>query len=61
MEKIDRRMLKMELPSKRQRGRPKKRFMDVVRKDKLIVGMREDNEDRRRYRGQEGMEEDDLL
>lgn len=26
-------MLNMELPGKRKRGRPKRRFMDVVRED----------------------------
>ena len=30
---IGRRMLRMELPGKRKRGRPKRRFMDVVKED----------------------------
>ena len=30
-----RRMLMMELPGKRKRGRPKRRFMDVVKEDRL--------------------------
>ena len=32
---IGRRMLRMELPGKRKRGRPKRRFMDVVKEDRL--------------------------
>ncbi len=32
-----RRMLEMELPGKRRRGRPKRKFMDAVRKDMLGV------------------------
>ena len=35
---IGRRMLRMELPGKKKRGRPKRRFMDVV---KLKEGMAE--------------------
>ena len=34
-EYIGRRMLKMELPSRRQRRRPKKKFMDVREREKL--------------------------
>ena len=34
---VGRRMLRMELPGKRKRGRPKRRFMDVVREDTAVV------------------------
>ena len=34
-----RRMLCLELPGKRRRGRPKTRFMDVVREDMRVVGV----------------------
>ena len=30
----------LELPGKRRRGRPKTRFMDVVREDMRVVGVR---------------------
>ena len=36
---IDKRMLCLELPGKRRRGRPKTRFMDVVREDMRVVGV----------------------
>ena len=32
-------MLSLELPGKRRRGRPKMRFMDVVREDMRVVGV----------------------
>ena len=32
-----RRMLRMELPGKRKRGRPKRRFMDVMKEDMVEV------------------------
>ena len=52
---VCRQMLKMEL-CRRQRGRPKKRFVDVVTEDmKKISVRREDAGNRRR------MEEDDFL
>ena len=38
-EYIDKRMLCSELPAKRRRGRPKARFMDVVREDMRVVGV----------------------
>lgn len=48
---IGRRMLEMELPGRRQRGRPKRRFMDTVREDMQIVGVRvEDAENRERWK-----------
>ncbi|KAF7687614.1 hypothetical protein HF521_014842 [Silurus meridionalis] len=44
---IGRRMLRMEPPGRRKRGRPKRRFMDVVREDIQVVGLKEaDVEDR---------------
>ncbi|KAI5086740.1 hypothetical protein C0J45_2291, partial [Silurus meridionalis] len=47
MNYIGRRMLKMEPPGRRKRGRPKRRFMDVVREDMQVVGVKEaDVEDR---------------
>ena len=38
-EYIDKRMLCLELPGKRRRGRSKTRFMDVVREDMRVVGV----------------------
>ncbi|KAF7658937.1 hypothetical protein LDENG_00005840 [Lucifuga dentata] len=50
-EHIGRRMLRLELPGRRPRGRPKRRFMDVVKEDMKLVGMREEEaEDRVRWR-----------
>ena len=41
------RMLEMELLGRRRRGRPKRRFMDAVREDMQVVGVRlEDTENR---------------
>ena len=48
---IGRRMLEMELPGKRKRGRPKRRFMDVVREDMQVARMsEEDTEARKRWK-----------
>ncbi|XP_051790978.1 uncharacterized protein LOC127529870 [Erpetoichthys calabaricus] len=45
---IGRKMLRIELPGKRKRGRPKRRFMDVVREDMQVMGVTEQNtEDRK--------------
>ena len=42
-------MMRLELPGRRPRGRPKRRFMDVVKKDINLVDVREKGaEDRRR-------------
>ncbi|KAI5085367.1 hypothetical protein C0J45_23151, partial [Silurus meridionalis] len=42
-----RRMLRMEPPGRRKRGKPRRRFMDVVREDMQVVGVKEaDVEDR---------------
>ncbi|KAI5107764.1 hypothetical protein C0J45_1358, partial [Silurus meridionalis] len=38
---IGRRMLRMEPPGRRKRGRPRRRFMDVVREDMQVVGVKE--------------------
>ena len=44
---IGRRMLRMELPGKRKRGKPKRRFMDVVKEGMAEVEVtEEDTEDR---------------
>ncbi|KAK3511407.1 hypothetical protein QTP70_007333 [Hemibagrus guttatus] len=46
-----RRMLDMELPGRRQRGRPKRRYMDGINDDMKLVGASvEDAEDRERWR-----------
>ena len=46
-----RRMLKMELPGKRKRGRSKRRFIDMVREDMQVVGAtEEDAENRKRWK-----------
>ena len=50
-EYISRKMMRLELPGRRPRGRPKRRFMDVVKEDMKLVGVRdEDEEDRVRWR-----------
>ena len=44
-------MMKMELPGKRKRGRPKRRFLDMVKEDMEEVGAKEtDIEDRKMRR-----------
>ena len=35
-------MLRMDLPGNRKRGRPKRRFMDVVREDMAVVVVRQE-------------------
>ena len=48
---IGRRMLRKELPGKRTRRRPKRRFMDVVKEDMADVEVtQEDTEDRNNWR-----------
>ncbi|KAK3554950.1 hypothetical protein QTP86_001869 [Hemibagrus guttatus] len=50
-EYIGRRMLDMELPGRRQKGRPKRRYMDGINEDMKLVGASvEDAEDRDRWR-----------
>ena len=50
-EYVGRKMMEMELPGRRRRGRPKKRFLDVVNEDMGEVGVKEtDVEDRKMWR-----------
>ena len=43
--------LEMELPGRRPRGRPERRFMDAVKEDMQIVGVRvEDTEKRVKWK-----------
>ena len=50
-EYVRRKMMEMELLGKRRRGRPKKRFLDVVKEDMGKVGAKEmDVEDRKMWR-----------
>ena len=47
-EYVGRKMMEMELPRKRRRGRPKRKFLDVVKEDMGEVGaMETDVEDRK--------------
>ena len=50
-EYIGRRMLGMELPGRRPRGQPKRRFMDAMKEDMKLAGVREEiAEDRARWK-----------
>ena len=40
---IGKRMLGMGIPGRRKRGRPKRRYMDVVGEDMRVVGVTEDD------------------
>ena len=46
-EYVRRKMTEMELPGKRKRGRPKRRFLDVVKEDMGEVGVKETNVENR--------------
>ena len=50
-EYVRRKVMKMELPGKRRKGRPKRRFLNVVKEDMGKVGAKEtDVEDRKAWR-----------
>ena len=50
-EYVGKKMMEMELPGKRKRGRPKRRFLDVVKEDMKEIGAKEmDIEDRKMWR-----------
>ena len=50
-EYVGRKMMEMELPGKRRRGKPKRRFLDVVKEDMEEAGAKEtDVEDRKMWR-----------
>ncbi|KAK4290600.1 hypothetical protein Pmani_036511 [Petrolisthes manimaculis] len=52
-EDVGRKMLEMDLPGRRKRGSPKRRFMDVVKEDNImqVVGVtEEDVDDRARWK-----------
>ena len=50
-EYVGRKMMEIELPGKRRRGRPKRRFVDVVKEDMGEVGAKEtDVEDRKAWK-----------
>ena len=46
-EYVGKKMIEMELPGKRKRGRPKRRFLDVVKEDMREVGAKEMNVENR--------------
>ena len=48
-EYVGRRVMKMELPIKRKRGKPKRRFLVVVKEDKGKVGARDKTLKTRRF------------
>lgn len=49
---VGKRMLRLAVPGRRPRGRPKRRFVDVGEEDMRVIGVsEEDAEDRIRWRG----------
>ena len=53
MEYVGQRALRMELPGKRRRGRPKRRYMDALVEDMKVAGVQEkDTQDRIKWRQQ---------
>ena len=48
-EYVERKMIEMELPGKRRRGRPKRRFLDVVKEDMGEVGAKETDVELEKY------------
>ena len=56
-EYVGRRTLEMEVPGRRKRGRPRKRWLDVLREDMESVGVMEEDVVNRRRR----VEEEDAL
>ena len=51
VQNISRRMMRLELPSRRPGRRPKRRFMDAVTEDMKLVGVRKkEADDRVRWR-----------
>ena len=50
-EYVGKQVIGMDLPGKRRRGRPLRRYMDIVKKDLKVVGATEkDTEDRTKWR-----------
>lgn len=39
---VGKKILRLELPGKRPRGSPKRRFMDVIKEDMRVIGVRGD-------------------
>ena len=51
MDYVGQRVLKMELPGKRKKGRPKRRYMDALKEDMKAAGVQEmDTQDRMKWR-----------
>ena len=47
---VGKRALKVKIPGKRRRGRPARRWMDVIREDMEELGLEEDAEDKDKWR-----------
>ena len=51
MDYVGQKVLRMELPGKRKRGRPKRRYMDALVEDMKATGVKEmDTQDRMKWR-----------